>query len=558
MVPEHDPARSNRASLRHWLSRALRTPPNLVRGFLYGTAVMGERITSAKAFAAVQARTEARASVFLDTAERMIFANVASPYRPLLERAGYDLARFRALVLENGVGDALRRLCQEGVYISIDEYKGLRDARRGSHVFRFNERDFQNPLAPNGFFQRGFRVVSGGTRSAGIQTAVPAANQRTQAEHLAVALAANGFETLPIALWVPQVERTSLGRVMRLAAIRHVPKVWFSQLPGRLSGDGDSHAFFVGVSLAARLRGLRLPPRTYVPFGEESKGLPWVAAQVSRNGCVILTIPSAALRIALAARQGGLRLDGVTFIVSGEPVTPAKLAAIQAAGAQVRAFFAFTEFGPAAYPCARPAGPDDMHVCRDAVAVVQRRRSAGQMGSEVDALLFTSLRPEARRVLLNMETGDYGKITERRCGCLFEQVGWTEHLEDVRSFEKLNLESWAFLGSKLLTLVEETLPARVGGDPTDYQLVEQEERAGQTRLTVLVHPRLGAIDAAAVLACMETALDMTPTWIDAHRKLGTLQVRRAVPMKTPAGKVMPLHHLGADEALAAPEAPATE
>src|SRR5262249_55919496 len=158
-----------------------------------------------------------------------------------------------------------------------------------------------------------------------------------------------------------------------------------------------------------------------------------------------------------------------------------------------RPTFAFTEFGAAAYPCARPAGPDDMHLCRDTAAVVQRRRPADQMGTEVDALLFTSLRPEARRVLLNMETGDYGRITERRCGCLLEQAGWTEHLADVRSFEKLNLESWAFLGSTLVTLVEEILPARFGGDPTDYQLVEQEEQDGRPRLAVLVHPRLGAI-----------------------------------------------------------------
>lgn len=182
------------------------------------------------------------------------------------------------------------------------------------------------------------------------------------------------------------------------------------------------------------------------------------------------------------------------------------------------------------------------------------------MGSEVDALLFTSLRLEARRVLLNMETGDYGKVRQRRCGCLLEQAGWTAHLEDVRSFEKLNLESWAFLGSKLVALVEETLPARFGGDSTDYQLVEQDEQEGQTRLTVLVHPRLGAIDEAAVLACVEGTLDVATNWVNArvYRKLETLQVRRAVPMQTRAGKVMPLHHLGANEAAPASQAPVTE
>jgi hypothetical protein len=561
MVPEHDAARSNRASPRDWLSRAQRIPTNFLRGFLYGTAVMREPITPAKAIAAVQARTKARASLFLETAERAIFAHATSPYRSLLDVAGYDLARVRALVLENGVEEALRRLCQDGVYVSIEEFKGLREARRGSHVFRFGERDFHNPLAWKDSAQPGFRVVSGGTRSTGITSVVSAAEQRMGTEHIAVALAANGLEALPIALWLPQMERSSLSGVMRLAAMRHAPRVWFSQLPGRrLSGEDASHAFFVGISLAGRLRGQTFPLRTYVPFGEESSGLPWVAAQVARNGCAILTIPSAAVRISLAARQRGLRLDGVTFMMGGEPVTAAKAAAIESSGAHARAIFAFTEFGSAAWPCAQPAGPDDMHICRDTVAVVQRRRPADQMGSEIDALLFTSLRPEARRVLLNMETGDYGKITQRRCGCLLEQVGWTEHLEEVRSFEKLNLESWAFLGSKLVALVEETLPARFGGDPTDYQLVEQDEQEGQTRLTVLVHPRLGAIDEAAVLACVESALDVASNWVNArvYRKLKTLQLRRAAPMQTPAGKVMPLHHLGANAAAAVPLAPVTE
>jgi hypothetical protein len=524
-------------------------------------AVMGEPITSAKAIAAVQARTKARARVFLDTAERTIFANASSPYRPLLDLAGYDLARVRALVLEGGVEGALRRLCQDGVYISIEEFKGLREARRGSHVFRFGERDFQNPLASKDPSQPMFRVVSGGTRSAGIPTAIQAADQRTRAEQMALTLAANGFETLPIAVWVPQMERTSLGAVMRLAAMRHVPNAWFTQVPEwRFSDVDESHAFYVGINLAARLRGQRFPPRTYVPFGEESRGLPWVAAQVRRNGCVILTIPSAALRISLAAKQRGMRLDRVTFLIGGEPVTPAKVTAIEAVGARVRSIFSFTELGTSACPCPRPASPDDMHICKDAVAVVQRRRPADQVGSEVDALLFTGLRPEARRVLLNMETGDYGKVTERACGCLLDQVGWTDHLEEVRSFEKLNLESWAFLGSKLIAIVEEMLPARFGGDPTDYQLVEEEEHDGQTRLTILVHPRLGAVDEGAVSAYVESALDVAPSWVTArvYRRLGTLPVRRAAPVPTRAGKVMSLHRLGASEAAGGPRAPVSE
>ncbi len=533
----------------HWppaVSRASRVLANLYRGFSYGSAVMGEAITSAEAIAAVTAHTAARASVFLDTLERSVFATPSSPYRPLLETAGYDFERTRALVLEKGLEAALSELCRGGVYVSIEEFKGFREARRGAHTFRFSPPDFTGP-PDHGRSEPGFRMVSGATRSAGIETPVSPAEQRKTAQHWSVVLAAYGLDTTPLAVWKPQMERVSLSFVMQLSAIRRVPSAWFTQIPGwRFSDAGEAHAFYMGINLAARLRGLVFPPRTYVPFADEARALSWAVGWTRRNGCVILTNASAALRLALAAKQRDIRLDRVTFLTGSEALTPAKHAAIEAAGARAFGMFSFSEFGTAARACATPAVPDDLHVCNDVVAVVQRRRAADQLGTEVDALLFTSLRPEARRFLLNMETGDYGTITARRCGCLLERVGWAYHLQDIRSFEKLNLESWAFLGSKLIDLVEDQLPARFGGSPADYQLLEQEDEDGQTRLTVLVHPRLGDIDEAAVLASVESALEVSPAWADAgvYRRLETLQVRRTAPMLTRAGKVMPLHHLG--------------
>ncbi len=538
--------------MKSGVSRVLRMMVNLRRGFVYGGAALREPITSAGAIAAVTTRMRGRADAFLDTVERAIFANPASPYRPLLAAAGYDLTRLRALVHRVGVEAALRALCQDGAYVAIEEFKGLRSARRGAHTFRFDERDFHNPL-----IHSEFQIQSGATQSPGIRSPVPVADLRLFAELQMVALAAHGLEGLPTAVWFPQMERVSLLTVMAFAAMRHVPGRWITQIPGwRLDVD-ETHAFYVGIRLAAWMLGVTLPRRTYVPFGEETKSLQWIAEQDQRTGCVVATIPSAALRVALAARQEGFRWAHVTFVTGGEALTSAKSAAIRAIGARPLPRFAFSEFGVAAYGCAAPTSADEMHVCNDVAAVIQRRRPADRIGSEVDALLFTSLRPESRRILLNMETGDYGNLTTRRCGCLLERLGWTEHLEEVRSFEKLNLESWAFLGAKLIALVEEVLPARFGGDPTDYQLVEHEARDGQTRLAVIVHPRLGAIEEPAVLACVEEALDVSPSWVSArvYRRLETLQVRREAPMPTRGGKVMPLHHLGRGQAGEASERP---
>ena len=124
-------------------------------------------------------------------------------------------------------------------------------------------------------------------------------------------------------------------------------------------------------------------------------------------------------------------------------------------------------------------------------------------------------------------------------------MGWTEHLEEVRSFEKLTPEGGTFLGSTLVSLVEEMLPAQFGGDLTDYQLLEQEDPEGFTRLSVLVHPRLGPIDEDAIRERVEQTLAPAGWPITrVYREAGTLRVHRTAPMMTTAVKVMPLHHLG--------------
>ncbi len=50
-----------------------------------------------------------------------------------------------------------------------------------------------------------------------------------------------------------------------------------------------------------------------------------------------------------------------------------------------------------------------------------------------------------------------------------------------------------FLGPDLLALLEEVLPARFGGAPTDYQLAEREDEA-LPWIEVVVAPRLGRVD----------------------------------------------------------------
>ena len=77
--------------------------------------------------------------------------------------------------------------------------------------------------------------------------------------------------------------------------------------------------------------------------------------------------------------------------------------------------------------------------------------------------------------MINVESDDYGVLVKRDCGCPFGSLGFDQHLHGIRSYDKLTSEGMTFLGGELITLVEEILPARFGGHPTDYQFVEEEE-----------------------------------------------------------------------------------
>ena len=57
-----------------------------------------------------------------------------------------------------------------------------------------------------------------------------------------------------------------------------------------------------------------------------------------------------------------------------------------------------------------------------------------------------------------------------------EALGYTTHIHTIRSWEKLTSEGMTFCGHDLIRLIEEVLPARFGGRPTDYQFVESGAR----------------------------------------------------------------------------------
>jgi hypothetical protein len=149
--------------------------------------------------------------------------------------------------------------------------------------------------------------------------------------------------------------------------------------------------------------------------------------------------------------------------------------------------------------------------------------------------------------------GDRAVVDRRRCGCPLEALGWTTHLRAIRSFEKLTAGGMTFLDADVARVLDEALPARFGGGPTDYQLIEEESADGLPRLRLRVTPRVGELDAAAVTGAFldaigagsPTARIMARQW----RAGGFLRLERGEPLATRSGKI---HHLQGPRAAGPP------
>jgi hypothetical protein len=146
---------------------------------------------------------------------------------------------------------------------------------------------------------------------------------------------------------------------------------------------------------------------------------------------------------------------------------------------------------------------------------------------------------------LNVEIDDYGTVEERRCGCPFEDLGFTTHIRDIRSFRKLTGEGITLIGSDMEQILDTVLPERFGGSVGDYQLWEEEDEQGLTRLSLVVSPRVRIDDEAAVIDTVMRTLSTMSSAAEGARAIwaqaGSLRVKRAEPFWTSRGKLMPLH-----------------
>jgi hypothetical protein len=298
--------------------------------------------------------------------------------------------------------------------------------------------------------------------------------------------------------------------------------------------------------MIGRLGRVSIPMPCALDLGESQALVEWLRRQRVTGGslCVSTTV-SGAVRLAAAASERGIRLEGICFLVGSEPMTSARLRSIESSGASTIVKYGLMEAGLVGMSCGERRAPDDLHLFGDRFALVQRSRAVADSRVTVQAFLLTTLELFAPKVLLNAETGDDGTVTTVECACSLGAVGLTTHLSDVRSFEKLTGEGMTFAKTNVVRILEETLPARFGGAATDFQLVETEQGGGSARTYLVVSPRIGPIDERELRAAFldavsgggEAEAHMASIWYEA----GSPEVRRREPIATPAGKVFPFH-----------------
>ncbi len=508
-----------------------------LRGFLSHT------ITLEEARAIVAKCMAEREKNFLHMVKRGIYGYPKSPYLPLLKLAGCEMGDIENMVRNKGLEGTLMVLREAGVYVTFEEFKGREPIVRNGTLVQVKSKDFDNP-----FLHRYHEAESGGTTGAGTRVQIELAHLASRVPYHLLSGEVHGLLGAPTALWFGILpDPTGISNVLRGAHAGNVPRKWFSPVtacdtrPSFKNCLANRWILFMGNRFGANL-----PQPEPVRLDQAAVIARWAVEMIRSYGtCLIRTHVSKAVRICISAQEKGWDLTGAVFMGGGEVPTPAKVGAIMRTGARWIPLYSFIEAGSMGIGCANPLDMNDLHFFKDALVLIQYPRQVPGTEITVEAFTLTTLLSSAPKLMLNVETDDYGVIESRSCGCLWETYGFNDHLRHVHSFRKLTSEGVTLIGSEMVHILEETLPTRFGGSPLDYQLTEEEDEKGFTRLTLLVSPKIEIKDEGEVVDAVLEGLGRGSVAADLARAIWkqaeTLQVKRMEPVWTARGKLMPLH-----------------
>ena len=441
-------------------------------------AFLRRPLTVGEARAIVRRRLGARETDFLTLARTAIYDRPESPYRQLLRLAGCEYGDLAGLVTRDGLEGALRVLYRRGVYLTVEEFKGLRPVVRGSASVEVDPARCRNPLiTPH------VAVQSGGSR--GVRTFIPVPLEfvRDRAVNKCLALNARGGPW-HLAHW--DVPGGGLTAVLSSCLAGTVPERWFSPVDPYDSGVHPRYRWSARDRPAGEVCWPVAPlpmPRSTCP---SSIALEPIAPMDERRRCgweprplLIGVRPAPVVRLCRAAAQPrASTFAGAQFRLSiGEPLTAGstrRRSTDRSRGycrpmpdQRNRTTWAATGLSAIA------AEVDEVHFLSDLHGVVQPGPGGESPELPANTLLFSSLRPSTTFVLLNVSMGDQAVMSARSCGCPLSLS-----LDDAPPRRPPPGEAHRggndVLDADVIRVLEEVLPGRFGGAPTDYQLVEDE------------------------------------------------------------------------------------
>ena len=504
--------------------------------------LMRRPCTPDTARALLRRRIVMRDQLFLQVLSEAIWQNPRSPYYHLLAWAGWTPETLEDAVRKNGLDATLVSLRDSGVYLSHGEFKERKPIQRGARQLDWNDVSTENPgILPT------FETRTGGTRSQGDR--VPATFTHLadpRAPTWCLTVEAIGGGQWPAIIWMPR--EAGFLWWLTLAHMHRATLRWFSMTDLTIVRAPRLHQLMYRFGQAVGItHGLRLPFIEHVPLTGAARVYEAVVqARARHGGCTVVTSPSGATRLAGLAAQKQENLERIAFVVGGEPLTPGKHAEITRTGGRVGVRYNITEIGAIGGACGRPDDVDDVHFIADSFALIPDQRIQAD-GGTAEAFMITTLLATSPMILLNLDTDDFGQISVRRCGCLWDELGFHTHISGIRSFSKLTGEGVTVLGTECVRILEEVLPREFGGRSIDYQLLEVEDAGHLTRLHLVVSPSVGALDEQRLLArfVLELRSPSTrgrpapPMW----RQAETIKVVRHEPVTTASGKLLPFHTL---------------
>jgi hypothetical protein len=447
-----------------------------------------------------------------------------------MQWASIEPAQIVKWVDQYGLEGTLETLYDAGIYLTLSEFK-----------LATRPRDFDNPLA-----NRHFSLQTGGSRSPGKRVYLDLDHYTKDAVYDYFFLQAHGLRDRPHALWRPSPPwGAGIKAILSRAKLGVVTDRWFTQTDWRPNRRNWKHSLMAAMAVyGGRLRGHELAVPEHVHLKDAHKVASWLAGQKQKGKTAWLNTNAASgVRVCMAALEHNLDIADTYFHFDGEPLTPAKAAVVARTDARAVCHYTMGEIGRIGIVCAASEAVDEVHILEDKIALIQRAKTLGD-GQRVQANVYTTLLPASPKFMLNVESDDYGTLVRRKCGCGMGDLGYDLHFHTIRSYEKLTSEGMNFLGSDLIRLVEEILPQRFGGYPTDYQFLETEEN-GLPRVNLVVSPRVGRVADEALVTTVIDSLNAFPGSSDDYaerwREGGTLRVLRREPSSTGAFKVLALH-----------------